>query len=264
MIPKIIHYCWFGRNPMPELALKCMASWKKFCPDYQIMEWNEDTFDLVSAPLYVQQAYDAKKWAFVTDFVRLYAVYEYGGIYLDTDVELCKPLDPFTKNSAYFGFENEQYINTGLGYGAEKGHPLLKEMMDDYAHIPFILPNGSFDLTPCPKRNTAVLLRHGLIPDGRRQQLDHGICILPTEYLCPVDYSTGILHKTRKTISIHWFSASWHTESEQKKMEAVQKEKRKKYHRYVATHWPLLVLRHILGTELYLKFRSALRRERIK
>ena len=93
MIPKIIHYCWFGRNPKPKLALKCIKSWKKYCPDYEIIEWNEDSFDIESAPLYVRQAYEAKKWAFVTDYVRLYAMTKFGGIYMDTDVEVIKPLD---------------------------------------------------------------------------------------------------------------------------------------------------------------------------
>lgn len=261
MIPKIIHYCWFGRNPMPELALKCMASWKKYCPDYEIMEWNEDTFDLASAPLYVRQAYEAKKWAFVTDFVRLQVVYEHGGIYLDTDVELCKPLDPLIKNSAYFGFENEQYINTGLGYGAEKGASILYEMMADYQEIPFIMGNGEMDLTPCPKRNTAVLLRHGLVQNGQLQMLADQICILPAEYLCPIAFNTGKMRKTRYTISIHWFSASWHTKAERKKLEAEQKKMRQTHRRYFLTHWPLLLLRRMIGMDRYLKIRAFLRRE---
>ena len=264
MIPKIIHYCWFGRNPMPELALKCMASWKKFCPDYQVMEWNEDTFDLSSAPLYVRQAYEAKKWAFVTDFVRLQVVYEHGGIYLDTDVELCKPLESLLKNRAYFGFENPNNVATGLGFGAEKGHPLLKEMIDDYAHIPFILPDGSFDLTPCPKRNTDVLLRHGLVQNGQLQILADQVCILPAEYLCPIAFNTGKMRKTRKTVSIHWFSASWHTEAERKKLEAEQKKMRQTHRRYFLTHWPLLLLRRMISMERYLKIRAFLRRENRK
>lgn len=264
MIPKIIHYCWFGRNPMPELALKCMASWKKFCPDYQVMEWNEDTFDLSSAPLYVRQAYEAKKWAFVTDFVRLQVVYEHGGIYLDTDVELCKPLESLLKNRAYFGFENPNNVATGLGFGAEKGHPLLKEMIDDYAHIPFILPDGSFDLTPCPKRNTDVLLRHGLVQNGQLQILADQVCILPAEYLCPIAFNTGKMRKTRKTVSIHWFSASWHTEAERKKLEAEQKKMRQTHRRYFLTHWPLLLLRRMISMDRYLKIRAFLRRENRK
>ena len=131
MIPKIIHYCWFGRNPKPELAVKCIKSWKKRCPDYEIIEWNEDNFDISSCPLYVRQAYEAKKWAFVSDYVRLKVVYDEGGVYLDTDVELKKGLDALLAYDAYFGFEDGTHVNTGLGFGAVKGAPILKEMMQD-------------------------------------------------------------------------------------------------------------------------------------
>lgn len=137
MIPKTIHYCWFGRNPKPALAQKCLQSWKKHCPDYTIMEWNEDNYDISSAPLYVRQAYGAKKWAFVTDYVRLHVVHDHGGIYMDTDVELKKNPDALLEHSAYFGFEDGQYVNTGLGFGAVPGHPILKEIMYDYIGIPF-------------------------------------------------------------------------------------------------------------------------------
>ena len=120
-IPKVIHYCWFGHNPKPEQALSCIASWKEKCPDYQIIEWNEDNYDISSAPLYVRQAYQEKKWAFVTDYVRLQVVFENGGIYLDTDVELKKSLNALLGYRAYFGFEDATYINTGLGFGAKQG-----------------------------------------------------------------------------------------------------------------------------------------------
>ena len=148
-IPKIIHYCWFGGKPKPELAEKCIKSWKKHCPDYEIREWNEDNYDLAAAPLYVRQAYEAKKWAFVTDYVRLQVVYECGGIYLDTDVELKKNLDSLLGYSAYFGFEDGKWIATGLGFGAEQGTPILQELMDDYRDIPFLLEDGSEDAGYC-------------------------------------------------------------------------------------------------------------------
>ena len=108
MIPKTIHYVWFGRNPKPDLAVKCINSWKKYCPDYEIIEWNEDNFNLDEAPLYVRQAYEAKKWAFVSDYVRLWAMTEFGGIYMDTDVEVLKPLDRFLQNEAFSGFEDDE------------------------------------------------------------------------------------------------------------------------------------------------------------
>ena len=211
MIPKIIHFCWFGGKPKPRLAEKCMKSWKRFCPDYAIKEWNETNYDISTAPLYVQQAYTAKKWAFVTDFVRLDVVYNHGGIYLDTDVELLKNIDSLLDNAAYFGFEDEKLINTGLGFGAEKGAGILKELMDDYRDIPFIRADGSFDLTPCPKKNTKIFLRHGLRQDNSGQLLDGKIRILPTLFLCPVDDSTGIKKITAETLSIHHFAASWET-----------------------------------------------------
>lgn len=209
MIPKKIHYCWFGGNPKSKLAEKCIQSWKDFCPDYEIIEWNESNYDLSAAPLYVRQAYEAKKWAFVTDYVRLQVVYEQGGIYMDVDVELEKPLDLLLSHSAYFGFENGTYINTGEGFGAEQGTPILLEMMEDYAKISFLLEDGSYDLMPCPQRNTAVFLRHGLNQDDSMQVLPGDILILPTIYLCPIDSVMKIRTNSPKTISTHWYDASW-------------------------------------------------------
>ena len=117
-IPKVIHYCWFGGNPKPKLVQKCIHSWKKYCPDYEIIEWNESNFDISSCPLYVRQAYDVKKWAFVSDYARLKIIHTCGGIYLDTDVELIKSLDSLLEYNAFFGFEDGKYVATGLGFGA--------------------------------------------------------------------------------------------------------------------------------------------------
>lgn len=214
-IPKIIHYCWFGRNPKPGIAEKCIKSWRKRCPDYEIIEWNEDNFDISSAPLYVQQAYAAGKWAFVTDYVRLKVVWENGGIYLDTDVELKKKLDFLLDHKAYFGFEDQRKINTGHGFGAEKGTPILREMMEVYEQKSFLLPDGSCDSTPCPERDTQVFLRHGLRMDDSMQLLEGDILILPSIYLCPIVWLTKVRRHSVKTVSIHWFHASWHTEEEQ-------------------------------------------------
>ena len=145
MIPKIIHYCWFGGNPLPEDAQKCIASWKKYCPDYEIREWNEENFDIQSND-YVKEAYEAKKFAFVTDYVRLYALIAYGGIYMDTDVEVVKSLDAFLKHKAFSGFESSNSIPTRL-MASEKDYPLFKTLMDDYENRHFLKEDGSFDMT---------------------------------------------------------------------------------------------------------------------
>lgn len=226
MIPKTIHYCWFGRNPKPKLAEKCIKSWKKYCPDYEIIEWNEDNFDISAAPLYVRQAYDAKKWAFVTDYVRLWVVYQNGGIYMDTDVELRKSLGPFLSYQAFFGFEDGIHVNTGIGFGAEQGTLILKEMMSDYDEIPFLCEDGNFDTTPCPKRNTEVFLRHGLKQNNQTQTLNDNVIIFSSDYFSPISYKTGMKNITKNTVSIHWFAASWHTE-EQRKQHAKRIRKKK-------------------------------------
>lgn len=214
MIPKKIHYCWFGGNPLPELACKCIDSWRKFCPDYEIIRWDERNYDFSGAPLYVRQAFEAKKWAFITDYVRLQVVFEQGGIYMDTDVELLKPIDHLLERHAFFGFETPRYIATGLGFGAEPGAQILREIMDDYRDIPFVLPDGSFDRTPCPERNTQAFVRMGLKQDGSEQVLPGNVLILSREYLCPMDSVTKIMTITDRTLSIHHYDASWLTPEE--------------------------------------------------
>ena len=164
-IPKKIHYCWFGRNPLPESAKKCIESWKKYCPEYEIIEWNEDNFDLTENR-YAREAYEQKKWAFVSDYARLKIVYEQGGIYMDVDVELIKPLDELTELDGYMGFEKEidgqMWIATGLGFGARAGHPIIGALLKDYEDIPFIKEDGRLDTESCPGRNTRTLRTFGL------------------------------------------------------------------------------------------------------
>ena len=249
MIPKTIHYCWFGGNPKPKLAKKCLDSWKKYCPDYEILEWNEGNYDISAAPLYVRQAYEAKKWAFVTDYVRLQVVWENGGIYLDTDVELLKGLDDLLENRAYFGFEEDSHINTGIGFGAEKGHPILKDVMEDYREIPFRLEDGSYDELSCPQRNTAVFLRHGLKQDGSLQMLGGGIQILPRDYFNPKDWKTGEIRRTVNTLSIHHFSASWYTPEMMRKL---KKRQRQEWMR----HLPSRIGHKLLGEKTYERIRT--------
>lgn len=256
MIPKVIHYCWFGGNPLPALAQKCIRSWKKFCPDYEIIEWNEENFDISSCPLYVRQAYEAKKWAFVTDYVRLQLVYENGGIYMDTDVELKKSLDPLLKYQGYFGFEDGQHINTGIGFGSIKGLPLLKDIMNDYRDIPFVKADGSFDTETCPSRNTKVLLQYGLKQDDSMQILSGDILILPSVYLCPYSYETKTRRHSQETISIHWFDASWRTEAEKSYHE--QKIRRERLD--CIKRLPNRLLMKLLGDENYRKLKKILKK----
>lgn len=254
MIPKIIHYCWFGKNPLPKLAKKCIRSWKKYAKGYKIIEWNESNYDLTTAPLYVRQAYEAKKWAFVSDYVRLQVVYEYGGVYLDTDVELINRLDPLLGNSAFFGFESGTYIATGLGFGAEKETPILKELMDDYATVSFVVEDGAYDLKSCPVRNTEVFLKHGLQQDDSYQILSGNIVILPTEKLCPYDYHWRLIGDLKNAYSIHWFSASWYDEEHRNSLNEWRRKERWDRIR----HTPNRALIRLLGQEKYNKLKRFL------
>ncbi len=243
MIPKIIHYCWFGHNPKSELIQRCINSWKKYCPDYQIIEWNEDNFD-VSCNDYVREAYEAKKWAFVTDYARFWIVYNYGGIYLDTDVEVIKPIDALRNNTAFFGFEDSQSIATGLGFGAVKGNYVVKYMLEDYDNIHFLKEDGTYDKQPCPIRNTKAIesLLPPLILENEIIEIE-GATIYPPEYFCPLSADGTHMKKTRNTFSIHWFSATWLSEDE---MIVHQYRKfRNKCEKYFGKRWGGFVARGI-------------------
>jgi hypothetical protein len=206
-IPKVIYYCWFGKGSMPSLAEKCIESWRKYCPQYKIVCINEDNFDITQNK-YAKQAYDAGKWAFVSDYARLKVLYEQGGVYFDTDVELIKPIDKLIEENGYMGFDDNGVISTGLGFACEKGNEVVGALLADYDDIPFILPDGSYDLTPCPDRNTKVLLNLGM-DINNKNQIFMGIRMLPEDYLCPMKYYTGKKKITKNTYSIHHFSASW-------------------------------------------------------
>ena len=221
MIPKIIHYCWFGRNPKPKLAEKCIKSWKKYCPDYEIIEWNEDNFDISAAPLYVRQAHEAKKWAFITDYVRLWAMTTYGGIYMDTDVEVVKSLDRYLKHDAFSGFEDDENIPTGI-MACSKDFPLFVELLHYYDTAEFINPDGSLNTTTNVTIITQMCRKYGFVGNNKYQVVE-GFALYPKDVFCPLDCMSGMMHRTRRTATIHWFSASWHSEYERKQLEAYRK-----------------------------------------
>lgn len=209
MIPKIIHYCWFGGKPLSEMAQKCIESWKKYCPDYEIVRWDETNFDL-HYNNYVWEAYQAKKWAFITDVVRLFAMVHYGGIYMDTDVEVLKPLDDLLQYQAVSGFESEKYVPTGL-MASEKDFPLFEELLHDYNDAHFILPDGTFDTTTNVTRITQRCLQSGFVPNNQMQTIE-GFTLFPNDYFCPKDYATRVIRLTENTYTIHHFDGSWQTD----------------------------------------------------
>ena len=206
-IPKVIYYCWFGRGELPKLAQKCIKSWEKYCPEYKIVCINEENFD-INENRYAKEAYAAKKWAFVSDYARLKVLYDNGGIYLDTDVEIIKPLDELIQENGYMGFDDSGIISTGLGFACEKGNELVGAFLKDYDDISFILPDGTYDLMPCPIRNTEVLKKLGM-DVNIRDQIFMGIRMLDEDYLCPVKYYSGKKIITKNTYSMHHFCASW-------------------------------------------------------
>lgn len=229
-IPKVIHYCWFGGNQLPELAQKCIASWKKYCPDYKIVEWNETIFD-VNCCAYVKEAYEAKKWAFVSDYVRLYALYQNGGIYMDTDVELLKSLEPFLNNHAFSGFENESHIPTGI-IAAEKRNSWIKLLLDDYKERHFLV-NGDkkyndFDLTTNVETITNITQKYYNLHLNNSYQDLGDVIFYPQDYFCPKDFESGkLLAYSENTVAIHHFSGSWITPVERNLLIHTKQVKRK-------------------------------------
>lgn len=209
MIPKKIHYCWFGRGEKPKLAKKCIASWKKYCPDYEIIEWNEDNFD-INMNGYTKMCYEQKKYAFLSDYVRLLVVYEKGGLYFDTDVELVRNPDFLLEKNGFLGFEIDGteskigVVNTGLGFGANVNNSIVKLMIEKY--VPLI--DGMRETQGCPRLNTIAMVEAGILEGNSIQEIS-GFVIYPKEYFNPYDSITGKLKKTPNTVSIHWYAGSW-------------------------------------------------------
>ena len=217
MIPKIIHYCWFGKNPLPELAIKCINSWKKYFPDYEIKEWNEYNFDVNIIP-YTREAYRVKKYAFVSDYARFWILYNYGGIYFDTDVEVIKPMNDIIADGSFMGCERRVemyrdgkpliYVNPGLALGAVPGLELYKEMLEMYSSLHFISSNGALNVKTVVQYTTEVLSKYGLVAVDEIQKCK-GILVYPPEYFCPITYENGKMNQTINTYTIHHFAASW-------------------------------------------------------
>ena len=207
MIPRIIHYCWFGRGEMPELALKCIESWHKCMPNYDYKLWNEDSFDVNSTP-YTKEAYEARKFAFVTDYVRLYALYTEGGIYMDTDVEALKPYDDLLELSGFTGYEGSKYLPPVTGtMASEPGGEWVKEQLAAYDGAHFLLPDGSMDLKTNTVRISEIMKKGGFVQNGKKQ-IYKGMNIFPVEFFCPRQ-TTGEILITEDTYCDHHFMGSW-------------------------------------------------------
>lgn len=212
MIPKKIHYCWFGGNPLPEIAVKCVESWKKYCPDYEIIEWNENNSNLDSCE-YLKDAYAAKKWAFVSDVVRLNALVEQGGIYMDIDVEVVKPIDSLLQYEAVAGFEANDAISTAF-MGCIKGHKMFKEFLESYEGERFVYKEGEMGMETNVRRFTNICEKYNYKPNNEEQMVND-MKLFPREYFSPKDYETKKLKITENTYAIHHFDGSWLSEEEQ-------------------------------------------------
>ena len=216
MIPKIIHYCWFGGKPLPALARKCIASWRKYLPEYEIKEWNESNFDVNIIP-YTAEAYQAKKYAFVSDYARFWILYRYGGLYFDTDVEVLRPMQEIIDRGPFMGCQceakegttpDEMGVAPGLGLGVNPGLGLYKEFLDLYAPLHFLNADRTYNLKTVVQYTTELLVGHGLKNTDQIQCVSD-IYIYPKEYFCPVSVVDGKICLTKRTYTIHHFAASW-------------------------------------------------------
>ena len=248
MIPKIIHYCWFGGKPIPKEYQRYIESWRKFLPEYEIWEWNEDENDNVNENVNVnknqnvnenvnkdekrlcdrkmaydvncipfsEEAYRVGKYAYVSDYARLKILYEHGGVYFDTDVEVIRPMDDIIEKGGFLAFEKHEsnpafrsYVNVGLGFACEKGNPIIKEIMDYYENHHYIYPDGHREQIPIVYITTDVLKRHGLRASDNPLEIEGGFTIYPWEYFCPMEYQSNKTEITENTRTIHHYSATW-------------------------------------------------------
>lgn len=218
-IPKIIHYCWFGDGEKTKLSQKCIQGWKNTLKGYEIIEWNEKNFN-ININRYVKEAYDCKKYAFVSDYVRLYALLNYGGIYLDTDVEVLRAFDSFLELEAFVGFEDNELVSTAI-IGAKRGNSIIEEWFNTYANRNF-LNNGKMNEVTNVRVFTNLLLKYGLIQNNTLQRIKNNtITIYPTEYFSPLKFGSKIPKSTKNTVTIHWFEGTWTTLSKRIKIKVI-------------------------------------------
>ncbi|MDE5726350.1 MAG: glycosyl transferase [Duncaniella sp.] len=209
-IPKTIHYCWFGSSPLPPEARRCVASWQRYFPDYEIKEWNNSNYDVRAIP-FTRQAADMGKWAFVSDYARFEIIYRLGGLYFDTDVEVIAPMNDIIEKGAFMGIEKSRQgcgVNAGLGLGAPSGHPIYREILDSYKSRDFIDSNGNKLPGTVVGVVTDILKRHGFIDEDTIQEIS-GITIYPNDYFNPLDDYTGLIHTTPNSRSIHHYAKTW-------------------------------------------------------
>lgn len=222
MIPKKIHYCWFGGNPLPKSAIECIDSWKKFFPDYEIKEWNESNYDVHKIP-YIHEAYEAKKYAFVSDYARFDILYHEGGLYFDTDVKVLKSFDEIIARGPFMGREAGAYlrnicdtegdglaVNPGIGLGVNAGHKLYKEFLDAYKEFSFLNSDGTLNTKTIVSYTSEILVQHGLSHNNDEAEEVDGVWIYPADVLCPMDHTKGnVVNITDRTVSIHLYDCSW-------------------------------------------------------
>ena len=214
-IPKIIHYCWFGPKPIPELELKCMESWKVHLPDYKIMFWNEKSFNIENANEYVKGAYQKNMYAFVADYVRIYAMVKYGGVYLDTDIELLSSIDVFLQNKAFTGFENKTRVAAGI-MGCNKGNEIFQKMLNHYDSSEFTGSNNDVDITTICTVMMNALEEEGFEYKNSNQSLKN-IYIYERDIFYPKKMKDGSFRVTDQSVSIHHYSGSWLTAKQKKR-----------------------------------------------